>query len=78
MSISHQALLFALDYFLSAHEKALSYGRARCDTHELAEQAIKRLQHCGYDMQQFSIVGRDHHSEKNVVGYYNVGNRRQE
>ena len=32
------------------------------DTHEQAEQAVKELQHHGYDMQQLSIVGRDYHS----------------
>ena len=45
------------------------------DTHEQAEQAVKQLQHHGYDMQQLSIVGRDYHSEENVVGYYNMGDR---
>ena len=45
------------------------------DTHEQAEQAVKKLQHHGYDMQQLSIVGRDYHSEENVVGYYNTGDR---
>ena len=45
------------------------------DTHEQAEQAVKQLQHHGYDMQQLSIVGRDYHAEENVVGYYNMGDR---
>ncbi len=45
------------------------------DTHEQAEHAVKKLQHQGYDMQQLSIVGRDYHSEENVVGYYNMGDR---
>ena len=45
------------------------------DTHEQAEEAVKKLQHQGYDMKQLSIVGRDHHSEENVVGYYNMGDR---
>lgn len=45
------------------------------DTHKQAEQAIKKLQHQGYDMKQLSIVGRDYHSEENVVGYYNTGDR---
>ena len=47
------------------------------DTHEQAEQAVKRLQHRGFAMQQLSIVGRDYHSEETVVGYYNVGDRMQ-
>jgi uncharacterized membrane protein len=45
------------------------------DTHELAEQAVKKLQHQGYEMSQLSIVGRDYHTEENVVGYYNMGDR---
>ena len=38
------------------------------DTHEQAEEAVRKLQRQGYDMKQLSIVGRDHHSEENVVG----------
>ena len=45
------------------------------DTHEQAEHAVKQLQDHGYDMQQLSIVARDYHSEENVVGYYNTGDR---
>ena len=45
------------------------------DTHEQAEAAVRTLQHHGYNMQQLSIVGRDYHSEENVVGYYNTGDR---
>ena len=45
------------------------------DTHEQAEQAVKELQHHGFDMRQLSIVGRDYHAEENVVGYYNTGDR---
>ena len=45
------------------------------DTHEQAEEAIKKLQQHGYDLRQLSIVGRDYHSEENVVGYYNTGDR---
>ncbi|WP_310394173.1 general stress protein [Hymenobacter sp.] len=47
------------------------------DTHELAEQAVRRLQHRGYNMRQLSIVGRDYHTEETVVGYYNAGDRMQ-
>ena len=45
------------------------------DTHEQAEEAVKKLQHHGFDMRQLSIVGRDYHAEENVVGYYNMGDR---
>ena len=45
------------------------------DTHEQAESAVKALQHQGFDMTKLSIVGRDYHTEENVVGYYNTGDR---
>ncbi len=45
------------------------------DNHEKAEQAVKALQRSGFDMKQLSIVGRDVHSEEQVVGYYNTGDR---
>jgi len=43
------------------------------DTHEEAEQAVKKLQKSGFDMKQLSIVGKDYHTDEAVVGYYNVG-----
>jgi len=48
---------------------------AICNTHVEAEKAIKELQKSGYDMKKLSIVGKDYHSEENVVGYYNTGDR---
>ena len=44
-------------------------------THTAAEAAVKALQTSGFDMKQLSIVGRDHHLDEHVVGYYNVGDR---
>ena len=44
-------------------------------THTAAEVAIKQLQQSGFDMKELSIVGRDFHTEENVVGYYNAGDR---
>ena len=46
-------------------------------THLEAESAIKALQHAHIDMKSLSIVGRDYHTEENVVGYYNTGERMQ-
>ena len=43
--------------------------------HQDAESAIKELQKCGYDMKNLSVVGKDYHSEENVIGYYNTGDR---
>ena len=45
------------------------------DTHVLAEAAVKELQRSGFDMKTVSILGKDYHTEDNVVGYYNTGDR---
>jgi hypothetical protein len=44
-------------------------------SHTEAESAIKQLQESGFDMKKLSIVGRDYHTDENVVGYYNAGDR---
>jgi hypothetical protein len=44
-------------------------------THTVAEAAIKELQQSGFDMKKLSIVGRDYHTDEQVVGYYNAGDR---
>ena len=45
------------------------------NSHEDAENAVKELQKCGYDMKKLSVVGKDYHTEENVIGYYNTGDR---
>jgi hypothetical protein len=45
------------------------------DSHKEAEDAVKDLQKSGFNMKQLSIIGRDYHTEENVVGYYNAGDR---
>src|SRR5580698_9691994 len=45
------------------------------DTHPEADEAVKELQRSGFDMKKLSVVGKDYHSEENVVGYYNAGDR---
>ena len=45
------------------------------DTHSQAEEAVKELQRTGIDMKKLSIVGKDYHTEEQVVGYYNTGDR---
>jgi hypothetical protein len=45
------------------------------DTHDGAEAAIKELQHAGVDMSTLSIIGKDTHTDEQVVGYYNNGDR---
>jgi len=44
-------------------------------SHTEAETAVKELQRAGFDMKKLSIVGRDYHTDENVVGYYNTGDR---
>ncbi len=45
------------------------------DTHEQAEQAVKELQESGVDMKSLSIAAKDMHTDEQVVGYYNTGDR---
>jgi uncharacterized membrane protein len=45
------------------------------ETHAQAEEAVKELQRSGFDMKKMSIVGKDYHTDENVVGYYNTGDR---
>jgi Heat induced stress protein YflT domain len=44
-------------------------------THTEAEAAVKELQKSGFDMKKLSLVGKDYHTEENVVGFYNAGDR---
>jgi uncharacterized membrane protein len=44
-------------------------------SHLEAETAIKELQKSGFDMKKLSIIGKDYHTEENVVGYYNKGDK---
>jgi len=43
--------------------------------HTRAEEAVKQLQQDGFDMKKLSIIGKDYHSDENVVGYYTTGDR---
>jgi uncharacterized membrane protein len=45
------------------------------DTHSQAEAAIMELQQADFNMKNLSIVGKDYHTDENVVGYYNTGDR---
>jgi len=45
------------------------------DEHTGAEHAVKELQKAGFDIKKLSLVGKDHHSDEHVVGYYNTGDR---
>lgn len=43
--------------------------------HLAAEAAIKKLTAAGIAMKSLSIVGKGYHTEEQVIGFYNVGNR---
>jgi hypothetical protein len=43
--------------------------------HPSVEMAVKELQKAGFDMKRLSVVGRDYHTEQQVIGYYNTGDR---
>ena len=44
-------------------------------THTEADHAVKELQRGGVDMRKLSIVGKGYHTDEQVVGYYNTGDR---
>ena len=44
-------------------------------THPEADQAVKELQRGGVDLHKLSIVGKGYHTDEQVVGYYNTGDR---
>ena len=44
-------------------------------THTEADKAVKELQRGGVDLHKLSIVGKGYHTDEQVVGYYNTGDR---
>ncbi len=44
-------------------------------THTEAENAVRELQRANFNLTKLSIVGKDYHTEENVVGYYSAGDR---
>jgi hypothetical protein len=44
-------------------------------THADAEAAVKELKKSGFDIKKISILGKEYHTEEQVVGYYNAGDR---
>ena len=50
-------------------------GIAIFNTHGEAENVVKELLKSGFDMKKLSIVGKDYHTEEQVVAYYNTGDR---
>jgi hypothetical protein len=45
------------------------------DSHTEAEEAVAKLSAASFDIKKISIIGKDYHTEENVVGYYSTGDR---
>jgi Heat induced stress protein YflT domain/Alternative complex III, ActD subunit len=45
------------------------------ESHAGADNAVKELQKSGFDMRKLSVVGKEYHTDEQVVGYYNAGDR---
>jgi hypothetical protein len=43
--------------------------------HDAADKAVKQLAAAGFEMKNLSVVGKGFHSEEQVVGFYNAGDR---
>jgi hypothetical protein len=66
------------DFVANTKEKQMTKENSAVaiyESHTQAEEALKELQRCGFDMKTLSIVGKDYHTEETVVGYYNAGDR---
>ena len=44
-------------------------------SHTDAEKAVANLSAASFDITKVSILGKDYHTEENVVGYYTAGDR---
>ena len=44
-------------------------------SHTDAENAVAKLSAASFDITKVSILGKDYHTEENVVGYYTAGDR---
>lgn len=49
---------------------------AICTTHTEAEAVVKELKQAAFNVKKLSIVGKDYHTDKHVVGYYDTGDER--
>ena len=45
------------------------------NSHTEAEGAVRELKRSGLDIKKLSIVGKDYHTNEQVVGYYNTTDR---
>ncbi|MFM0198032.1 general stress protein [Paraburkholderia strydomiana] len=45
------------------------------DDHRKTDAAVRKLIDSGFDMQNFSVVGKGYHTEEKIVGLYTIGDR---
>jgi hypothetical protein len=43
--------------------------------HPAAEAAVKKLTESGFEMKHLSVVGKGYHTDEQVLGFYNIGDR---
>jgi hypothetical protein len=48
---------------------------ATFDTHAGADGAVRSLIEDGFDMKQFSVVGKGYHTEEKILGFYHAADR---
>ncbi len=48
---------------------------ATFDDHLKANSAVHKLIDGGFNMKNFSVVGKGYHTEEKIIGFYNVGDR---
>jgi hypothetical protein len=58
-----------------AHMTSENTAVAIFDDHQKAEEAVRTLGHSGFSMKQLTIVGKGYHTDEQVVGFYNIGDR---
>jgi uncharacterized membrane protein len=79
-SVENEESVPALDSMTTARQGGKSMEDTNAtvavfETHAEADEAVKELQKAGFDMKKLSVVGKDYHTEEQVVGYYNAGDR---
>jgi hypothetical protein len=67
-------LLYPLAHEGEQHEPVRHRGRS-FDDHIKANAAVHKLIDGGFNMKNFSVVGKGYHTEEKIIGLYNVGDR---
>jgi len=48
---------------------------ATFDDHQKANVAVSKLIDGGFNMKNFSVIGKGYHTEEKIIGFYNIGDR---